>query len=256
MQRIKTLVVDDEPLAREGITTLLQAAIDFQVIGHCANGEEAIEAIEAKKPDVVFLDVQMPEIDGFQVLESLDPKHMPTVIFVTAYDQYALRAFDIHAVDYLLKPVDVERFEQALERTRKRLESKRTNGTDKHLKSLLEELKSRDQKLERLVVKTGGKIFFLRTEEIDWIEAAGDYVKIHINTIEHIIRERITELESKLDPSRFLRIHRSTIVNIDRIKEMQPMFYGDYVVILRNGTQLNLSRTYREKISKLMKSSL
>ena len=256
MQRIKTLVVDDEPLAREGITTLLQAASDFQVIGLCANGEEAIEAIDAKRPDVVFLDVQMPEIDGFQVLESLDPKRMPTVIFVTAYDQYALRAFDIHAVDYLLKPVDVERFEQALERTRKRLESKRTNGTDKHLKSLLEELKSRDQKLERLVVKTGGKIFFLRTEEIDWIEAAGDYVKIHINTTEHIIRERITELESKLDPSRFLRIHRSTIVNIDRIKEMQPMFYGDYVVILRNGTQLNLSRTYREKISKLMKSSL
>ena len=256
MQRIKTLVVDDEPLAREGITTLLQAASDFQVIGLCANGEEAIEAIDAKRPDVVFLDVQMPEIDGFQVLESLDPKRMPTVIFVTAYDQYALRAFDIHAVDYLLKPVDVERFEQALERTRKRLESKRTNGTDKHLKSLLEELKSRDQKLERLVVKTGGKIFFLRTEEIDWIEAAGDYVKIHINTTEHIIRERITELELKLDPSRFLRIHRSTIVNIDRIKEMQPMFYGDYVVILRNGTQLNLSRTYREKISKLMKSSL
>ncbi len=256
MQRIKTLVVDDEPLAREGITTLLQAASDFQVIGLCANGEEAIEAIDAKRPDVVFLDVQMPEIDGFQVLESLDPKRMPTVIFVTAYDQYALRAFDIHAVDYLLKPVDVERFEQALERTRKRLESKRTNGTDKHLKSLLEELKSRDQKLERLVVKTGGKIFFLRTEEIDWIEAAGDYVKIHINTTEHIIRERITELEAKLDPSRFLRIHRSTIVNIDRIKEMQPMFYGDYVVILRNGTQLNLSRTYREKISKLMKSSL
>ncbi|MBI3111207.1 MAG: response regulator [Ignavibacteriales bacterium] len=256
MQRIKTLVVDDEPLAREGISTLLQGAGDFQVIGHCANGEEAIEAIETKKPDVVFLDVQMPEIDGFQVLESLDPKRMPTVIFVTAYDQYALRAFDIHAVDYLLKPVDMERFEQALERTRKRLESKQTNGTDKHLKSLLEELKSRDRKLERLVVKTGGKIFFLRTEEIDWIEAAGDYVKIHINTTEHIIRERITELESKLDPSRFLRIHRSTIVNIDRIKEMQPMFYGDYVVILRNGTQLNLSRTYREKISKLMKSSL
>ena len=256
MQRIKTLVVDDEPLAREGISTLLQGAGDFQVIGHCANGEEAIEAIEAKKPDVVFLDVQMPEIDGFQVLEALDPKRIPTVIFVTAYDQYALRAFDIHAVDYLLKPVDMERFEQALERTRKRLESKQTNGTDKHLKSLLEGLKSRDRKLERLVVKTGGKIFFLRTEEIDWIEAAGDYVKIHINTTEHIIRERITELESKLDPSRFLRIHRSTIVNIDRIKEMQPMFYGDYVVILRNGIQLNLSRTYREKISKLLKSSL
>ncbi|MEX1276707.1 MAG: LytTR family DNA-binding domain-containing protein [Bacteroidota bacterium] len=256
MQLIKTLVVDDEPLAREGIITLLQVARDFNVIGVCANGEEAIEAIEAKQPDVVFLDVQMPEIDGFQVLESLDPKRIPTVIFVTAYDQYALRAFDIHAVDYLLKPVDAERFTQALDRARKRLESKRINGSDKHLKSLLEELKSKDRKLERLVVKTGGKIFFLRTEEIDWIEAAGDYVKIHINTTEHIIRERITELESKLDPSRFLRIHRSTIVNIDRIKEMQPMFYGDYVVILRNGTQLNLSRTYREKISKLMKSSL
>jgi two-component system LytT family response regulator len=256
MQLIKTLVVDDEPLAREGIITLLQGARDFNVIGVCANGEEAIEAIEAKQPDVVFLDVQMPEIDGFQVLESLDPKRIPTVIFVTAYDQYALRAFDIHAVDYLLKPVDAERFTQALDRARKRLESKRSNGSDKHLKSLLEELKSKDRKLERLVVKTGGKIFFLRTEEIDWIEAAGDYVKIHINTTEHIIRERITELESKLDPSRFLRIHRSTIVNIDRIKEMQPMFYGDYVVILRNGTQLNLSRTYREKISKLMKSSL
>lgn len=256
MKPIKTLVVDDEPLAREGITTLLQAARDFTVIGVCANGEEAIEAIESKKPDVVFLDVQMPEIDGFQVLESLDPKHMPTVIFVTAYDQYALRAFDIHAVDYLLKPVDAERFAQSLDRARKRLETKLTNGTDKHLKSLLEELKSKDRKLERLVVKTGGKIFFLRTEEIDWIEAAGDYVKIHLNATEHIIRERISELESKLDPSHFLRIHRSTIVNIDRIKEMQPMFYGDYVVILRNGTQLNLSRTYREKIAKLMKSPL
>jgi two-component system LytT family response regulator len=252
VETIRTLIVDDEPLAREGLQALLQKEEDIELVGQCQDGKEAVKAINKKKPDLVFLDVQMPELDGFGVLEKFDLNELPTIVFVTAYDKYALRAFEVHAVDYLLKPVDGERFRATLDRVRLQLELKKTNAVPRKLTALLEDLASKKKTLDRLVVKTGGRIFFLKTDEIDWIEAAGDYVKLHIGTAAHLVRETLTELESKLDPERFLRIHRSTIVNLDRIKEMQPMFYGDYVVILRSGTQLSMSRTYKEKLAKML----
>ena len=252
MTAIRTLIVDDEPLAREGLQALLQKEKDIELIGQCEDGKEAVKAIAKKKPDLVFLDVQMPELDGFGVLERFDLSELPAIVFVTAYDQYALKAFEVHAVDYLLKPVDGERFRATLDRVRRQLALKQNDGIPQKLTALLEDLATKQKTLDRLVVKTGGKIFFLKTDEIDWIEAAGDYVKLHVGTAAHLVRETLTVLESKLDPEKFLRIHRSTIVNLDRIKEMQPMFYGDYVVILRSGTQLSMSRTYKEKLSKML----
>jgi two-component system LytT family response regulator len=252
MDTIRTLIVDDEPLAREGLQTLVQKESDMELVGQCEDGKEAVKAINKKKPDLVFLDVQMPELDGFGVLEKFDITELPAIVFVTAYDKYALKAFEVHAVDYLLKPVDSERFRATMERVRTQLEMKKSNSVPKKLTALLEDLASKKKTLDRLVVKTGGRIFFLKTDEIDWVEAAGDYVKLHVGPAAHLVRETLTELESKLDPERFLRIHRSTIVNLDRIKEMQPMFYGDYVVILRSGTQLSMSRTYKEKLAKML----
>lgn len=252
MKNIRTVVVDDEPLALEGITNLLRAERDITIIGTCGDGEKAVALIEKQRPDLVFLDVQMPELDGFGVLEALDSHTLPIIVFVTAYDRYALRAFDVHAVDYVLKPIDAERFSETLRRARQRLALKESNGLDRELKGLVEELKSRNRRFDRVVVKSGSKILFIKTDDIDWIEASGDYVKLHIGKNEHTIRGRISELESRLDAAQFLRIHRSTIVNLNCIKEMQPIFYGDYSVILQNGQRLTLSRTYREKLSTLL----
>jgi two-component system, LytTR family, response regulator len=251
---IRTLIVDDEPLARDRVKRFLRDETDVQIIGECGNGVDAIKEITDKNPDLVFLDIQMPGKTGFEVIASLNPKKLPTIIFVTAYDQYALQAFDVHALDYLLKPFNRDRIKRAVARAREHVEHKRIGNFDERLNSLIADLRGEKKYLDRLVVKAVGRVFFLKTDEIDWIEAAGNYVKLHIGREAHMIRETMNGIEAKLDPRKFLRIHRSTVVNIDRIKELHPMFSGDYAVILRNGTELALSRNYRERFTELFEN--
>jgi len=248
VNKIRTLVVDDEPLARERVMSLLQQEVDVEVVGECSDGTEAVSAIQEHSPDLMFLDVQMPGCDGFQVIRNIGPDRMPTVIFVTAYDEYALQAFEVHALDYLLKPFSKDRFLQTLRHAREALEHRRAGDLGRRLLALVQDVKPEPQRVERLVVKSGGRVFFLRTDEIDWIEAAGNYVRLHLGAESHLFRETMNRMEARLDSRRFSRIHRSRIVNTERIKELQPWFNGDYVVILRDGTRLTLSRGYREKL--------
>ena len=260
--KIRALIVDDEPLARERIKRFLSGETDIELVAECADGLEALIRIRELRPDLVFLDIQIPERDGFGVLEELGPEEMPpAVIFITAYDRYAIRAFEFHALDYLLKPYHQERFRLAIERARSQIRHVRSGigasaRLDERLISLLENLKSGQQKyLERLMIKGDGRVFFLRADEIDWIEAEGNYVRLHAGRQTHLMRETMTGLEGRLDPEKFLRIHRSTLVNIERIKELQPMFGGEYTVILRDGTELTLSRTYRDRLLELFEKS-
>src|SRR5262245_36771487 len=217
----RALIVDDEPLARERISDLLQADEELEVVGECGDGQAAVAAIQHLKPDLLFLDVQMPKLDGFDVLEAVGPDAMPVAIFVTAYDRYALRAFEVHALDYLLKPFDRERFQHALQRAKQQLERQKSGELNQRLVALLEDVKQQ-KPLDRLVIKSAGKVYFLRVEEIDWIEAAGNYLKLHVGDDTHLLREKMTTLESRLNAEQFLRIHRSTIVNVERIQELQP----------------------------------
>ncbi len=248
MSKIRTMVIDDEPVARERIVGLLQEEQDIELIGQCADGQQAINAIQEQSPDLVFLDVQMPACDGFNVIQQVGPDRMPAVVFVTAYDEYALRAFEVHAIDYLLKPFGRDRFQQTLRHAREHLERRRAGDLGRRLLALVHDLKPEPQKLDRLVVKSGGRVFFLRTDQLDWIEAAGNYVRLHLAEDSHLFRETMNNMEARLDTRRFVRIHRSRIVNTDRIKELQPWFNGEYVVVLQNGTRLTLSRGYREKL--------
>jgi two-component system LytT family response regulator len=248
MKKIKTIIVDDEPLARERLATLLAAESDVELVAQCRDGEEAVAAIQDHSPDLVFLDVQMPQMSGFDVIEAVGTDKMPLVIFVTAYDQHALRAFQVRALDYILKPFDRERFAEALQRARKQIERDETGDLGRRLLALVKDLRKDQPKTDRLVVKSGGRLFFLRMDEIDWIEAAGNYVRLHVGTTSHLLRETMNAIENRLDPEKFFRIHRSRIVNMERIQEMQPWLNGEYAVVLRTGTRLTLSRGYREKL--------
>jgi two-component system LytT family response regulator len=246
--KIRTLVVDDEPMARERVLTLLQQQPDIEVVGECADGAQALSAIERLEPELVFLDIQIPVMDGFGVIRALAPNRIPMVVFTTAYDEYALRAFEVHALDYLLKPFDGPRFLRTLDRARERLDRQRVGDLGKRLLAMVQDLKPEPtQPSDRLVVKSGGRIFFVRTEEIDWVDAAGNYVRLHVKGESYLFRETMAAMESRLDRTRFVRIHRSHIVNADRIKELQPA-NGDYIVVLRTGTHLPLSRGYRDKL--------
>jgi len=248
---IRALVVDDEKLARDRLIGFLAKLQGVEVVGQATNGVEAVESIQREKPDLVFLDVQMPGMDGFEVIDTVDQSALPAVVFVTAHDAHALRAFEIHALDFLLKPFDQTRFEKALDRARGHLNVDRSNGggLDPRLVSLLEELHEERKYSERLIVKSGGRVFFVRTEEIDWVEASGNYVKIHTKNDAHLLRESMKNMESRLDPKTFVRIHRSAIVNIDRIKELEPWFHGEYIVIMRDGTRLTASRVFSDRLS-------
>ncbi len=257
---IRVLVVDDEPPARARIAKLLADRDGFEPIGECTNGRDALDAIREQHPDLVLLDVQMPEMSGLDVLEALDPDTMPAVIFVTAYDQHALRAFELHAVDYLLKPFDDERFTLALDRAKSRIERGHLAGLSRRLLTLLRTVQQgRDetpallagpapQPLDRLAIRSGDRILIVKVEEIDWIEGAGVYARLHVGAKAHLIRETLTNLAEQLDPERFVRIHRSTIVNRDRVRELRSYFHGEYLVLLTDGTQLKLSRTYRDNL--------
>jgi two-component system LytT family response regulator len=251
-KKIRTVIVDDEELARDRIQTLLELQPDVEVVGVCTDGPSAVEMIDRTQPDLVFLDVQMPGMDGFEVVENLERTKMPAVVFVTAHDAHALRAFEIHALDFLLKPFDQTRFEKALERARGQLSQSTGPVLDSRLVTLLEELHEERKYSERLIVKSSGRVFFVRTEEIDWVEASGNYVKIHTKSDAHLLRESMKNMEAKLDPKTFVRIHRSAIVNIDHIKELEPWFHGEYIVIMRDGTRLTASRVFSDRLSALI----
>jgi two-component system LytT family response regulator len=258
---VRVLVVDDEPLARARMRTLIADHPDIEIVGECGNGADAILAIEKHSPDIVFLDIQMPELDGFGVIEAVGPDRMPLVIFVTAYDEYAVQAFEVHALDYLLKPVERERFAAALARAKARLsnpEAVRSDaGPDKaQLQALLEHLGRRQRRDLRLAIKVDGRLLLLRTAEIDWIEAVDNHAKIHVGAETHLVRDTLTRLESRLPAARFLRIHRSTIVNTERVKELQPWFQGDFVVILHDGSRHTSGRSYRQKLQAFIRDAL
>lgn len=262
LPRIRTLIVDDEPAARRGIRLMLQGDGMVEIVGEASNGLDAVKMIVQAQPDLVFLDVQMPGCDGFQVLEKVAAKAHPAVIFVTAYDVHALHAFEVNAIDYLLKPYDDARFSEALERVKKMTRQASVESDHSRLNQLLSFLQSRmsDGKVgpetDRILVKSSGDIYFLKADEIDWIEAEGDYMKFHSGEKSHLMRETMARLESRLDPKRFIRIHRSTIVNIDRLKKLSPTFGGEYAVILEDGTKLKLSRGYHDRIAELLKQKL
>ncbi len=245
---IRAIIVDDEPLARKGIRSFLKPEPDVEIVGEAADGVEAVKYIQSLSPNVVFLDVQMPGLDGFGVIEKIGVDKMPIVIFVTAYDLHALKAFQVHAIDYLLKPINPESFHHALQRTRILLKSDRSVEINKKLLSLLQSINVHREYQQRFIIKSTGRITVLSVNDLDWIQADGDYVRLYAKGKYHLMRERISNLEQQLDPSHFIRIHRSIIARIDRVKELKPLINGDHLVILMDGTQLSMSRTYRDKV--------
>jgi len=249
---LRVVVADEEPLERQRLVRLLQQTQMAEVVAACGDGEAAVEAVRRHSPDMVILEVRLPRLDGFEVVAALGQiERPPAVIFVTAHDEYAVRAFEVHALDYLLKPVDPERLSRALRRVTP-LGLPRMSGG--HVVALLEELtaRARARGQERLVIRTPERAFFLRTDSIDWVEAAGKFVRIHAARATHAVRQSMAELEQQLDPTRFVRISRSVIVNLDRIQEIQPWFQGDYVLILTDGTRLTSTRGYRESMRRLL----
>lgn len=251
-ETLKVMLVDDEPLARGKLRRLLADATEVEIVGEAGSAEEARDKLQELRPDLLFLDIQMPGQDGFALLESLPAHDLPAVVFVTAYDEHAVRAFEVSALDYLLKPFDRERLELALERAREALARRDGVGLDEQLRSMLQELRGEQPFLDRFVVRSVGRIVFVRAADVDWIEAAGNYVRLRIGKESHLLRETMSSLETRLDPRVFARIHRSTIVNIDRIKELNHIFHGDYSVLLKDGTRLTLSRGYREQFERIV----
>jgi two-component system LytT family response regulator len=248
---IRALIVDDEPLARESVRRFLKPHSDVQIVGECGDGKSAVAAIRNHSPDLVFLDIQMPEMDGFAVLHHIGIERMPAIVFVTAYDQYAVRAFEENVLDYLLKPFGKARFERALVRVRERI-SQPDNGDEvRRILRAIENFAGRRTSLDRVPVLENGRIVYVRVEDIEWIEAAGNYARLHVGARRHDVRETLTALEGKLDPDQFVRIHRSTIVNLRHVKEVHPWFHGYHLVVLTNGQKLRMSRYQREVADRL-----
>jgi|SRR5215471_6191631 len=245
---LTTLIVDDEPLARQGLRMLLAQDSDVTAIQEAKDGHEAVKTILKMRPDLVFLDVQMPEMDGFSVVQKVGAEKMPAVVFVTAHDRYAIQAFEINAIDYLLKPVTEERFAQALARVKNRLHSHSGDNTSRQIIGLLQTIASPQRYLKRLAVRSAGKTVFVDVEDIDWMEAAENYVQLHTSRTRHLLHVPMNTLERSLDPETFLRIHRSIIVNVGRIKELQPGPHGEYLIILHNEVRLRSGRSYNEKL--------
>ncbi|HZI64140.1 MAG TPA: LytTR family DNA-binding domain-containing protein [Thermoanaerobaculia bacterium] len=253
---IRALIVDDEPLARLRLRQLVEAEPGIELIGEATDGREGVDAVRELQPDLVFLDVQMPELDGFGMVEELGVGDLPAVVFVTAYDQHALRAFEVNAVDYLLKPFDRDRFRRAVERARQHLAARGGSLAREQLLSLLDDLKGGSRYVERLVVRTSGRVIFVKTADIDWVEAAGNYLRLHVGSESYLIRDTMAAMEARLDPRQFVRVHRSTLVNLERVKELQPLFHGEYAVLLTNGARLTLSRGYRDRLQHLLHGTI
>jgi len=252
--RLQAIIVDDEQLARSRIRLLLEGEPDIELVAECGDGPSAVEAIREKTPDLLFLDVQMPEMDGFEVLKSIPEGQRPAVIFVTAYDQYALRAFDAYALDYLLKPFNRARFRKAVQRARLQIARQSRDELDQRVAALLREVRAESKYLERLVIRSAGRVVFLRTDDVEWFEGCANYVRLHVGKESHLMREKIGTLESRLDPKKFVRIHRSSIVRVDRIKELRSSGDGEQVVVLHDGSRLSLSRSYRERFQQTLRT--
>lgn len=250
------LIVDDEPLAREWIRNGLAGEKDIEIVGECADGFQAVQKIAEAKPQLVFLDVQMPGLDGLGVLDMIGVDDDRAVIFVTAFDQYALKAFDAHAVDYLMKPFSHERLKEAVRRARARIGRDASGSLNEALRALVEDMRRERAYPEWFLLKKDGRSYFLKVRDIDWIESSRNNVRLHAGNEAHILQETTSGIEVKLDPRKFMRIHRSTIVNIERIKEMHPWFNGDYSVTMRDGTQLTMSQTYREKLKAFRRAAV
>ncbi|HEX8265646.1 MAG TPA: response regulator [Pyrinomonadaceae bacterium] len=271
-RKIRALIVDDEPLARQALLVMLNNDPQMEVIGECRNGREAVKAIREQLPDIVFLDIQMPGMDGFEVIEQVGVNSMPVTVFVTAFDKHALRAFEAHALDYLLKPFDRERFNNALSRAKTIIRQQKLDKMSESLFAVVNDMKfaaesssqsgnrnpaapGAGEPIDRVAIKSRGRVYFLKTEEIDWVEGAGDYLSLHAGSQSHLIRESMGNFYAKLDPQKFLRIHRSAIVNIERIKDIRPLFKGEYDITLTNGKRLNSSKSYRHHLQKLIDSA-
>jgi len=257
---LRVIVVDDEPLARNGLADLVRRDPELLVVEECGNGVAAVEAIRRLTPDLVLLDVQMPELNGFEVLQQLDPDHLPAVVFVTAYDRFAVRAFDVHALDYLVKPFDDDRFSAAMERAKATVRGATLGELSRRLLGLLGQVPAAppapERFLTRIVIRVAGHVFFVRVLDIDWIEAADYCVRLHVPGKTHVIRESMAGLENRLDPAHFFRIHRGAIVNLDRVKELQPYFKGEHIVVLHDGTRLKLSKSRRADLEARLGQSL
>lgn len=254
--KIRTLVADDEPLGRSLVRQLLAADPDIQIIGESTNGAETLAAIQKELPDLLFLDVEMPALNGFEVLAQLQPNQLPVVIFVTAFDSFALKAFEAHALDYLLKPLTEERFVEALRHAKTHLSGREKDEIRERLTALTRELSKPSQYISRLAVECDGRVIFLKSDEIDWIEADGNYLRFHAQMKNYFLRGRISELEKKLAPEQFFRIHRSTIVNLDQVKEFQPLFKGEGVVLMKDGSRLAVSRNCSHRLREFLAAQL
>lgn len=260
--KICTLIVDDELLARKALHVLLSTDPDIEIVAECGSGIEAIARIRMLQPDLVFLDIEMPDADGFQVIREIGVEKMPLTIFVTAYDKYAVRAFHARALDYLLKPFDHERFEEALLRVKKQIHQQKLGSTSEKLLALLGDMNvaaknpaeqaSGAEKTTRLAIKSGGRIYFIKTDEIDWVEATGDYVRLHVGNKAHLMHETMNGIHARLDHKTFFRIHRSSVVNIERVRDIQPLFKGEYIITLTSGVQIKSSRGYRQQLQKVL----
>jgi len=249
--KVRTLIVDDEALARERLRQLLQKNPDVEIIGECTDGRQAVEKIQESSPDLILLDVQMPELDGFEVLEAISGETMPVIIFVTAHDKFALRAFEVHAVDYLLKPFDRERFEAALRHAFDQVKNRAGGAHDQRQTALLAEVRPTLKPMERIAIKSGAHIVWVALDDIDWIASADNYVELHVGPKSHLLRETLNALENRLPSDKFVRISRSAMVNPSRVKELHRMLYGGYEITLQNGSRLTLSRRYRDKLEQL-----
>ena len=254
MKTIKVAIADDEPLARERLRSLLEGRDRYAIVAECVDGAEALAALTEHDIDLLFLDVQMPGLDGFQILDSLSSDPLPMIVFVTAFNDYALRAFDVSALDYLLKPFDRDRFEKSLARVEDRIAARQQGGIPVELRDFLTTLSTSagPSHVSRFPVRANGEIYFVRAEDVDWIDAEGNYVALHSAGRRHLVRDTIKSLEGRLDPVKFVRVHRSAIINVDRLRKLQPYFHGEYVITLQDGTTLTSSRTYSDRLRALL----
>jgi two-component system LytT family response regulator len=255
--KIRVVIVDDEKLARDRIRRLLEPKQKFEIVGECSNGKDAVKFLRNTETDLMFLDIQMPEMDGFEVVSKLDKQKLPVIIFVTAYDKYALKAFEVHAIDYLLKPFDDDRFNNALQYAENIFENKSSETfTEKIMEFITEKENNQQQKyLDRIVIKFSGKIYFVDTQNIIRVKAAGKNLEILDSESTHTIRKTLTQLEEQLDPAKFIRIHRSVIINVDHIKEMQHWYKNEYVIFLNNGEKFTSGSSYRKNLDLLLNSN-
>jgi two-component system LytT family response regulator len=249
---LRVLVADDEQFARQRITQLLAAESDLRIVAECASGVETVKSIREHRPDVVFLDIQMPELDGFGVLETIGPEHMPATVFTTAFNQHAIQAFEVNALDYLLKPIDPERMAKALDRVWAWYRNSRAGDVQLQLEGLLSVVRSEERYLHRILVKQDDHHVIVKVRDIQWVEAEDNYVRLHVEGTSHLVRASMSNILAKLDPKLFRRIHRSSIVNLDYILEVHPWFSGEHVLVMKDGTRLNMSRSFRDQFKELV----